>query len=399
MKYFLIHPLLFVLTISTVVAQKGGIAFRPEPIDAVFAAARKANKPVFVEIYSPTCHVCQSFMPTLADSRVGKFYNAKFLNTKVDLMNKATQAWLSSRKLYVPSLPLFLYFDPQQNLVHMAMSNNSADEVIRHATQALDPTARSQNYRQRFANGDRNPNFLIDYAMLGKVTTDTVANLKAMEQYARQQPVSQLSSQTNWLVLQKLVMDMDNPLAQNLINNIGQYKAFGADEPRTVAENILMSTLYSGRGMQFPANKVVQVRTGLVKIGIDPKVAANRTLLPEVNAYFRARQTGKAVSRMDSQTSNFPMSAAEYVYISRLFNKQSPDPSDVPTVSKWIAKALATNKATIQEQADLYYELAAAQQRGGKKGDAQKAAQKALELAKAAKIDTKRNIKQLAEIR
>ncbi len=380
-------------------AQKGGITFRPDAIDQVFAAARKANKPVFVEIYSPTCHICQSFMPTLADSRVGKFYNSKYISTKADLMNKETQAWLTKRKLYVPSLPLFLFFDPQQNLVHMAMSNNSADEVIRHGTQALDPNTRSLNFRQRFANGDRNPNFLIDYGMFAKVTTDTVANIKAMEEYARQQPVGQLASQTNWLVLQKLVMDMDNPLAQNLINNLGQYKAYGVNETRTVAENILMSTLFSGRGAQFPAAKIMQVRNGLVKIGIDPKVAANRTLLPEVNAYFKAHQTSKAVARMDAQVANFPLSIPEYVYISRLFNKQSPDPGDVPTVTKWIGKALATNKATVQEQADLYYELAAAQHRGGKDAEAQKSAQKALELAKAAKIDTKRNVQQLAEVK
>lgn len=396
MKQILILLCLFSLNSF---AQKGGIAFRPEPIDQVFAAARKANKPVFVEIYSPTCHICQSFMPTLADSRVGKFYNSKYVSTKVDLMSKETQAWLTKRKLYVPSLPLFLYFDPQQNLMHMVMSNNSADEVIRHGTQALDPIGRSLNFRQRFANGDRSPNFLIDYAMFGKVTTDTLANLKAMEEYARQQPANQLASQTNWLVLQKLVMDMDNPLAQNLINNLRQYKAYGVNETRTVAENILMSTLFSGRGAQFPAAKIMQVRTGLVKIGIDQKVAANRTLLPEVNAYFRAKQTGKAVARMDAQVTNFPLSAPEYVYISRLFNKQSPDPSDVPTVVKWIGKALATNKATLPEQADLYYELAAAHQRAGKTPDAQKAAQKALELAKAAKIDTKRNVKQLAEMK
>ncbi|KAB7727927.1 thioredoxin family protein [Rudanella paleaurantiibacter] len=391
--------LLLLISLTNALAQKGGITFRTEPIDGIFATARSAGKPVFVEIYSPTCHVCQSFIPTLADSRVGKFYNGKYVSTKLDIMNKATQAWLTKKKLYVPSLPLFLYFDNKGNLMHLAMSNNSADEVIRHGTQALDPAARGTNFRQRFANGDRNGNFLIDYGMFAKVTTDTVTNIRVMEEYARQQPANQLASQTNWLVTQKLVMDMDNPLAQNLINNIGQYKAYGAQEPRNVAENILMSTLYSGRGAQFPINKIMQVRDGLVRIGIDPKVAANRTLLPEVNAHFRARQTAKAVARMDSQATNFPLSVAEYLYISRLFNKQSPDPSDVPTVTKWINKALSTNKATIQEQADLYYELAQAQHRANKDAEARKAAQKALELAKAARIDTKRNVQQLADLK
>jgi hypothetical protein len=46
----------------------------------------------------------------------------------------------------VPSLPLFLYFDPKENLVHFALSTNSADEVIRHGTNALNPQARSPEH-------------------------------------------------------------------------------------------------------------------------------------------------------------------------------------------------------------------------------------------------------------
>jgi len=130
--------LVLLLATTTAFAQKG-IQFKPESIDQVFLNARRAGKPIFVEIYSPDCHVCQSFMPTLADARVGKFYNEKFVSTKLDLMAKPTQEWLKKQRLYVPSLPLFLYFDPQQNLIHYAMSNNSADEVIRHGTVALDP--------------------------------------------------------------------------------------------------------------------------------------------------------------------------------------------------------------------------------------------------------------------
>ena len=391
--------LLLLLVANIALAQKTGIQFRTTPVGSVFQEARRTGKPVFIEIYSPTCHTCQSFIPTLADSRVGKFYNANFLSTKLDIGQPTTRAFLDSRHLFVPSLPLFLYFDPQQNMVHFAMSNNSTDEVIRHGTNALNPQSRSQSMKARYQQGERSAGFLIDYAMFGRVTKDTVANMAAMNEYARQQSPATFANQTNWLALQKLVLDFENPIFQYMLGHLDVYrKAYGAEETQQVAENILMSSLFSGRGAQYPVTKILQVRQDLVKMGIDPKVAANRTLLPEVNAYFRARQTSKAVDRMDNQVNSNQLTVPEYTYISRLFNRSSPDAVDAPTVAKWVNKGLAL-KPGPKEQADLYFELAEAYRRGGKTIDAQKAAQKSMELAQESRLDTRRNVEQMGKLK
>jgi thiol-disulfide isomerase/thioredoxin len=391
--------LLLLVVAHITLAQKSGIQFKPTPVEKVFQDARRAGKPVFLEIYSPTCHVCQSFMPTLADGRVGKFYNDKFVNTKLDIDQPSTKAFLEKNRLFVPSLPLFLYFDPQQNLIHFAMSNNSTDEVIRHGTNALNSSVRSQNMKSRYQQGERSTNFLIDYAMFGRITRDTVVNMAAMNDYARQQSPATFTNQTNWLALQKLVLDFENPMFQYMLGHLDAYrKAYGAEPTQKVAENILMSSLYSGRGVQFPVAKILQIRQDLVKIGIDPRVAANRTLLPEVNAYFRARQTNKAVDRMDNQVASNQLTVLEYLYISRLFNRASPDANDASTVVKWVNKALAL-KPTPKEQADLYFEQAEAYRRGGKSADAQKAAQKSMELAQTSRLDTRRNVEQMAKLK
>ncbi len=394
-----IFLLLLLSNMAWAQAKKSGIQFRTSPVAAVFQEARKAGKPVFVEIYSPTCHVCESFIPTLADTRVGKFYNEKFVSTKLDIAQPSTQAFLTKNRLFVPSLPLFLYFDPQQNLIHFAMSNNSTDEVIRHGTNALTPQSRSQAMKSRFQQGERAANFLIDYAMFSRVTKDTVANMAAMNEYAKQQSPATFANQTNWLALQKLVLDYENPMFQYMLGHLDAYrKAYGAEPTQQVAENILMSSLYSGRGAQFPPQKILQIRQDLTKIGIDPKVAANRTLLPEVNAYFRTNQTAKAVERMDNQVNSNQLSVPEYLYISRLFNRSSPDASDAPAVAKWLNKGLSL-KPTPKEQADLYFELAEAYRRGGKVTDAQKAAQKSMELAQTSRLDTKRNVQQIGKLK
>lgn len=391
--------LLLLLVAHSVIAQKSGIQFKAPSVESVFQEARRSGKPVFVEIYSPTCHTCQSFIPTLADSRVGKFYNAKFISTKLDIALPATKAFLDSRRLFVPSLPLFLYFDPQQNLIHFAMSNNSTDEVIRHGTNALNPQARSQTMKARYQQGERSSNFLIDYAMLSRITRDTVANITAMNEYARQQSPATFANQTNWLALQKLVLDFENPMFQYMMEHMETFrKAYTTEATEQVAENILMSSLFSGRGVQFPVAKILQIRQDLVKVGIEPKVAANRTLLPEVNAYFRARQTAKAVERMDNQVNSNQLVVPEYLYICRLFNRASPDAVDAPTVVKWVNKGLALRPGP-KEQADLYYELAEAYRRGGKNADAQKAAQRSMELAQSSRLDTRRNVEQMGKLK
>ncbi|WP_460639194.1 DUF255 domain-containing protein [Larkinella harenae] len=394
-----LSALIMLVWLSVGSAAGQGVQFRTGSINTVFAAAKTARKPVFIEVYSATCHVCQSFVPTFANKNVGKFYNSRFINTKVDIGSKETVAFLDKHHLFVPSLPLFLYFDAQGKLIHMAMSNNSTEEVIRHGTVALNPSARSSAMEKRYDEGERSPNFLIDYGMYARVTRDTATNIKAMNQYVAQQPANSYTNQTNWLVLQKLILDVDNPLFQYMIGHLDPYvKQYGAESVKTVAENILMSSLYSSRGNQYPATKIIAIRNQLQQIGIDGRVANNRTLLPEVNAYFRAGQNNKAASRMDEHIAQSQFSSPEYLYVIRLFNRKSQDAADAPTVARWANKAISQAKSSA-EQADLYFELAEVYRRGGKTNDGLKAAQKSLELAKTAKMDTKRNMLQINQLK
>ncbi|WP_234733975.1 thioredoxin family protein [Tellurirhabdus bombi] len=389
------------LVVTTAFAQtkgKGGVQFKQIPVAAALDAARKAKKPLFVEIYSPTCHVCQGFVPTFAESRVGRYYNEKFVSAKFDVASKEVVNFLRKKKIFVPSLPLFLYFSPQGELIHMAISNNSADEVIRHGQNAMSPKGRAVAYQQRYESGDRSTNFLIDYAMFARVTSDTVTNFRLMNDYARQVPANTYANETNWLVLQKLMLDVDNPLAQYFITHLDQYKKYGADRAKEVAENIILSSLYSSRGNQFPVAKIIKIREQLIQIGNTPQLASNRTLLMEVNAHFHAGDAAKAAQRMDTHAAQYNFSVPEYLYIVRLFNAKSPDASDGPTVVRWINKVLPQAQNS-KDQADLYFELAEVYRRGGKKGEGLKAAQKSLELAKAANLDTKRNADQVAKLR
>jgi hypothetical protein len=344
--------------------QAQGISFFNGDIRAAFAQARAQRKMVFVEVYSKSCPHCAEFEPIFKEKGVGDYYNQQFVNYRLEVSSTDVRDFLNPKKLYAPSLPLFLFFDGNENVLHFAMSNPTSAEMLRHGQNALNPTARATNYRNRYTAGERENNFLFDLAMYCRVVMDTAFNLRVMQEYARRTPATAYGDKTNWLVTQKLVLDVDNPLAKHLIDNYPTYlKKYDTKDVKPVAENLIMSSLYSSRGNQYDAAKIQQMRKYLVKIGVEPASANARTLLPEINYYFRNRQTAQATARTNDYLSNGKAKLPDYAYLVKYFNQRAADKSYVPSLNKWVAKALTLTTANSPEAKELKQELAKAQAR------------------------------------
>ncbi|MFN3380334.1 MAG: thioredoxin family protein [Runella zeae] len=353
-KLLLLSCLLFQLSVS---AQQ--INFFTNDIRQAFNMARAQGKLVFVEVYSKTCEHCAAFEPIFKEKAVADFYNKNFISYKLEVTSPDVRNFLTPKRLYAPSLPLFLFFDGNENLLHFAMSNPTAAETIKHAQNALNPSVRAATFRSRYASGERSDNFLIDMAMYCRVVCDTTLNIKIMEEYARRKTPAQYADKNNWLAISKLVMDVENPMSKYLINNMGAYKAkYGAKEVKLVAENLIMGSLYSGRGAKYDAAKIQQMRQYLIKIGIEPSAANARTLLPEVNYYFAKRQTAQATARAEDYLNNAKAQLPDYMYIIKLFNNRASDASFVPTARKWVNKALTLTATNSPDAQELKAELA-----------------------------------------
>ena len=380
---------------STLLAQ--GIQFRTQPIGDIFTQARIKRLPVFIEIYSPTCHVCESFIPILNHPNVGKFYNANFISTRLDIGQATTQKWLRDNHLYVPSLPLFLFFDGSGKLQHFAITKNDIEMVNQVGVTALSPPQRASNLLPSYKNGSRDLNLLVDLAMWGKITCDTATNVQAMNDYARLLDKTQYGTMISYMVVEKVVMDWENPLVQYMIDHLPVMSKYGHNptEAKQMLENILMSSLYSSRGAQYSSTKVELIRRQLEKIGIDTAVASYRTLLPKIKALFREKKGSQAVGVATAYAAKTPkMSVQEYLYFIRLFNKNAPDTTYVNAAEGWLKKAMALNPSPT-EKADLYYELADAQHKA-KSPLAMESAKSSLTWARTAKMDIQRNNRQLA---
>lgn len=347
-------PLLFV----SLSAFGQGVNFISGNLRTAFEQAKAQNKPLFIEVFSPTCHVCASFVPTFENAAVGQVYNRNFVSYRLDVNSPEGQAFLGKQQIFVPSLPLFMFWNPDVTLLHALNVNNSTDQLIAAATNALNPAARASGYKNRFLKGERNPNFLIEHAYFARIVRDTVSNLAAVNAYVKTQPTSAYANGTNFLVLQKLMLDTDNPLFQHFITHLPDYrKAHGAQPVREVGENIVMFTLFSGRAAQFSPEKVRALGGYLARLGLDPRTVENRTLVPELNALVRAGQLPGAVKRADAYLGG-PAGPREALFLAKFITDRTKDPAARKTATGWLTRFLNKPGTTAEEKRDLQNLLA-----------------------------------------
>lgn len=341
-----------------------GVIFYANNVDKAFERAKAAGKPVFLEIYSETCHVCQTFIPIFKESQVSDFYNKNFFNYRIEVNSPEFQSFVLANKLFIPSLPTLLYFDQDRRITHLATIEANGSALVKQGKLALDPAKNAASMRSRFEAGEKSSQFLVDYAMFSKVTMDTIMNRKAMDVYAAQQPESSYATETNFLAIQKLLMDVENPMGVYFINHLTAYRQLREPaEVKNVAENLIMSSLYSSLGNQYSSGKIKQMRDYMIKAEIEPQVARNRVLLPLINAYFREKTPGKATELVNTHMTQVPLKVPDYVYLIRHFNEKCPDASYVPSAEKWVKSALNMAPKGGEEEVELRSELAVAKRR------------------------------------
>ncbi|MBO9638194.1 MAG: thioredoxin family protein [Siphonobacter aquaeclarae] len=301
------------------------VSFIPGNLRTAFNRAASVHKPVFIEVYSPTCHVCESFVPVFNKPSVGKFYNDRFVSYRLDINSQEAQGFLAKQGLIVPSLPLFLFYDENVRLLHAQNLNNTEKEVTGTGSKALNPAERASGYKDRFAKGDRAAAFLSEYSLYTRIVRDTVSNIQVMNAYAKSiRPVEYVSA---FPLIKKALLDAENPLFTYFVTHLEEYRKKNAPaDVKQAGESVIMATLYSSRGNQMSSDRISKVASYLLLLGFDRKTMENRSLLPELNALFRERKTLQAMTRVDRYLQTTQPGLDEYLYLSNYLPARSSDP-------------------------------------------------------------------------
>ncbi|MES2797753.1 MAG: thioredoxin family protein [Bacteroidota bacterium] len=333
------YVLIFCLSINYGAFSQGVNWFKAGNLRTLFDQAKAQNKQVFIEVYSPECHICQAFKPTFSQKVVGDFFNKNYISYQLDVDSEEARGFLDKQKIWLPSIPTLLFFDKNVKLQHiavMAENRNNAQVILEAGKVAQNSQMRTSNYKNRYLSGDRNPNFLIEHLLMSRYQKDTLANFEAAKAYFQTQKPNELTNATNLLVLEKGVMDMDSDFFNYLINNLPKFYAVKEKgKVNSIAENILMWSLYSSKGNKYNSAKIGKIKTYLSRVGIDAKSISGRIWMQESTAFFREKQAQKGIAVIEARVKGMKVSKEEGNFLCQFVKMKTTDKSALAAANKW----------------------------------------------------------------
>jgi hypothetical protein len=111
---------------------------------------------------------------------VGDYYNSHFINAKID-MEKGEGIEIA-KKYNVKAFPTYLFVDGNGELVHRTLGYVEENDFIQFAKDAGDPSKRLTALKQKFEDGEKDPEFLKNLASLTMYNDAEFAG-RVMERY------------------------------------------------------------------------------------------------------------------------------------------------------------------------------------------------------------------------
>jgi len=280
---------LWMLVMSQVQAQEkaSNPSFRALiPFEELFKLAAKEKKPILFEAYLPTCSHCIAYDKTLRDPTLKAYLQANFLAYQLDLSKKENNLFLRKYHIFVPSTPSFIVFSSDGKIMDIDPLGDETNSVVgiqQILNRAKNPQANSASLLQKYIQGEKSMDLMLSAGYFSRLGMDTTHTLDIVNEIVRQLPKEQYQDERSFLIIQKMMLDDDNPLFQHFISNLATYKnKFDSLNVLQSAENVLMSSLYCSRARAYSPDRIHSIKQGLRKLGLPDSQITMRTIVLEV---------------------------------------------------------------------------------------------------------------------
>jgi thioredoxin-related protein len=351
-------------------AQEEGLNFFDGPWSEALNEARALDKPIFLDAYASWCGPCRMMhRDVFPEKAVGDFYNDHFVNVHVDM--EEGEGIALAEKYAVGVFPTLLFLDAEGTILHRAVGYHSIPKFLELGRVALDPSRRYSNYQRRYADGERDPDFLREYALAAFDAMDEKTQAIA-EQYLATQ--SDWGTQKNQEFIFNLVDDTDSPLFDYLTRNRAEFEeVFGSQVVVNRIQNLILGKAFSPGASSQEALKNIEALYEKAY----PEAAEQLTAIFRMN-YFQ--YTGD-IPNFSQATAEYlrrfpPGDAAEWNNAAWAFYENVDDPKMLREALSWARRSVA-----MDEQYYNFDTLAALLHKLGQKKKALKAANRAIELA------------------
>ncbi|MBV7533010.1 thioredoxin family protein [Chitinophaga sp. sic0106] len=154
-----------------------GISFSHLTYEQALATAKAQKKNIFVDVYTTWCGPCKQMTAEVFPRKdVGDYFNAAFVNLKLDAENDSTHGFFAKHR--AGAFPSYFWINSDGELLDVQVGARPAQVFIDLAKNATvsDLAVRRKKYEQRWAQGERSVEIVKEYVygILGKSNPELV---------------------------------------------------------------------------------------------------------------------------------------------------------------------------------------------------------------------------------
>jgi Highly conserved protein containing a thioredoxin domain len=244
-------------------------------LGSAFEKAKLEGKPVFIEYYNSDCPVCIKVGKLFDNNeKVAGFYNSSFVNYRIDTheMSKPDSLFIVSTKLSFTSIPYFLFFDSNENLLHVSAIQVDADALISTGVKALNPTERTSGLVNKYRKGDRSIKTLYAYSQLVQLyNNDSLTTVLADDLY-RSFPKDDLGNKKSYTITKNCVNSIENGFFKFWIKHIDKLDGVESEkqkgEGKEMLGEIVRKSIFSKERKNWSEKKIAEVKKYILLTGL-----------------------------------------------------------------------------------------------------------------------------------
>lgn len=368
--------ILLFFTLLPLLSSAQGIKFTEGDWASIKAKAKSENKMIFADCYTSWCGPCKWMVKNVfPNDTVGSFYNANFICVSFD-MEKGEGPEMA--KLFdVWCYPTFIYTDSDGNVLHRKSGGSPVKGIIETGREAITPADRYAHYNEKYKAGEITKQELLTYIEMRQGSCLGISEEKTLFLSMKGGKGDTL----DWYFIKKYGVELHSKEFNAIIagrDSLG--KQHGEKEVNSIIINAyalaMDNSLYGNEGMDTA--KYLTFRSELVALNIPYTKPMIYNF--DIGFYVNTQDWKKLAATAKEYVEDLPKDENEHMELNNLawlFYQSINNDEDLKTALGWAKRSVELNPKYFNTDtyAALLYKL-------GRKKEAQKAANEAIELAK-----------------
>ncbi len=296
-----------ILNAQEITAPTEGINFFHGTWAEALKEAEKTERPIFVDAFTTWCGPCKAMAKNVFTQKVvGDFFNANFLNMKLDMETPDGKSFES--KYPVSAYPTLFFIDTKGKVLKKVVGGQQAEGLIAQAKDALKKNDTSIDLAKEYEGGKRDYDFVLKYVK--SLNNVGKPSLKIANDFLATDKVMTPEQKMNFIF--EAATEADSKLFETILQEKDKYITLvGKDKYNEKVKSACRATLNKSIEFETPAlmtEAIDKANQGLTEGGDNFKYASQMTYYQNFknkNEYIKAAENLAKKSSGDDKTLKF----------------------------------------------------------------------------------------------